>query len=81
MAARQEDDDALAAGLERWLAAHRGLADPRVTEVQRPTSGFSSESRSKSVATEGSRSRRPVGRSPHRSLTTGRAEAVVRAAA
>jgi aminoglycoside phosphotransferase (APT) family kinase protein len=37
------DDDALAKGLSRWLAHHRGLADPEVGNLSRPRAGYSAE--------------------------------------
>jgi aminoglycoside phosphotransferase (APT) family kinase protein len=36
-------DVALADGLARWLAHHRGLADPRVGDLSRPSAGYSSQ--------------------------------------
>jgi aminoglycoside phosphotransferase (APT) family kinase protein len=37
------DDVDLAAGLARWLRAHRGLAEVSVEELSRPDAGYSSE--------------------------------------
>jgi aminoglycoside phosphotransferase (APT) family kinase protein len=37
------DDDALAEGLARWLAAQRGLTDPTVGDLSRPSAGYSSD--------------------------------------
>jgi aminoglycoside phosphotransferase (APT) family kinase protein len=36
-------DAALAEGLGRWFARHRGLADARVANLSRPSAGYSSE--------------------------------------
>jgi aminoglycoside phosphotransferase (APT) family kinase protein len=41
--ARAEDDAALADGLARWLAQHRGLRNARVGNLSRPTAGYSAE--------------------------------------
>jgi aminoglycoside phosphotransferase (APT) family kinase protein len=38
-----DGDAALASGLARWLTVHRGLPEPRIGEVHRPTAGYSSE--------------------------------------
>ncbi len=48
------NDDELVAGLARWLAAHRGLADPVILDVRRPSAGYSSET----VFVDGSLDRR-----------------------
>ena len=37
------DDASLAEGLAGWLAAHRGLANPAVGNLSRPSAGYSSE--------------------------------------
>ncbi len=42
-AATRSDDAALAEGLARWLAHHRGLADPEVGTLSRPSAGYSAE--------------------------------------
>ena len=42
-AAAPPGDAALAEGLARWLAAHRGLAHPVVGNLSRPSAGYSSE--------------------------------------
>jgi aminoglycoside phosphotransferase (APT) family kinase protein len=39
----RRDDAALAAGIQTWLSCHEGLDDPVVTEVDRPSAGYSSE--------------------------------------
>jgi aminoglycoside phosphotransferase (APT) family kinase protein len=39
----RRDDAALAAGIQQWLSCHEGLDDPVVTEVDRPSAGYSSE--------------------------------------
>ena len=41
MAPAHRDDGALARGLARWLADHRGLPDPAVESVSRPAAGYS----------------------------------------
>ena len=43
MAPAHPEDDALAAGLARWVAHRRGLAAPRVANLSRPTAGYSAE--------------------------------------
>ncbi|HEV3281063.1 MAG TPA: phosphotransferase family protein [Acidimicrobiales bacterium] len=39
----RRDDAALAGGIQKWLSCHEGLDDPVVTEVDRPSAGYSSE--------------------------------------
>jgi aminoglycoside phosphotransferase (APT) family kinase protein len=39
----RRDDAALAEGIRRWLVCHRGLDDPSVTGLDRPSAGYSSE--------------------------------------
>ena len=39
----RRDDAALAAGIRTWLACHEGLDDPVVTGLDRPSTGYSSE--------------------------------------
>ena len=43
MAAATRYDDALAEGLARWLTHHRGLVDPEVGTLSRPSAGYSAE--------------------------------------
>ncbi|MGH9080242.1 MAG: phosphotransferase, partial [Acidimicrobiales bacterium] len=43
MALTRRNDAALAAGLRAWLSCHEGLSDPVVTGLDRPSTGYSSE--------------------------------------